>query len=205
MSYHKLISLKIANILDNFYYSNLKKLYNESIDNLIKINKIPIFKPEYFIYMQYYFMYLFFYYISKKNVILYSTSLHLTHIGGCIFNQLNLKYNYNSLYNVKFLKDVNYLLFMYLFFFKILFLKLNLYKKIFMLFSFASFYFLKNVNYIYKERINCIENKTELNHFLKILIISPNKNYIEKIVYTTRFFTYSNYLFFINILLFFLL
>jgi len=150
-------------------------------------------------------MYLFFYYISKKKLILYIISLHLTHITGNIFKQLNIKYNYNSLYNTNFLKDVNYLLFMYLFFFKILFLKLNLYKIILILFIFMLFYFLNNVNYIYKERIKCIENNTELNHFLKILIISPNKKYIEKIIHTTRFFTYSNYLFFINILLFFLL
>ena len=58
MSYHKLISIKITNILDYFYYNNLKKIYNEPLDTLMKLNKIPIFKPEYYIYMQYYFMYL---------------------------------------------------------------------------------------------------------------------------------------------------
>lgn len=205
MTLHELISNKISNFLDNMYYKYLKKLYNDSVSNIYNYPKFHIIKPEYFVYLQYYFVYTFFNYITFKKVILYSTSLHLTHISGLVYETLINKYNYRSKNNIIFLKDTNYLLFMYLFFFKILFLNKNLYIKIFLLNSIYLFYFGYSINFIYKKRLECIENNKELNHYLKILIITPNKETIEKIVKNTRIFTYSNFLIFINILLFMVL
>lgn len=143
--------------------------------------------------------------MTFKKLILYSTSLHLTHISGLVYEILIEKYNYKSKNNIIFLKDTNYLLFMYLFFFKILFLNKNLYIKIFLLNSIYLFYFGYSINFIYKKRLESIENNKELNHYLKILIITPNKETIEKIVKNTRIFTYSNFLIFVNILLFMVL
>lgn len=205
MTLHEIIADKISNFLDNMYYKYLKKLYNDSISNIYNYPKFHIIKPEYFIYLQYYFVYTFFNYMTFKKLILYSTSLHLTHISGLVYEILIEKYNYKSKNNIIFLKDTNYLLFMYLFFFKILFLNKNLYIKIFLLNSIYLFYFGYSINFIYKKRLESIENNKELNHYLKILIITPNKETIEKIVKNTRIFTYSNFLIFVNILLFMVL
>jgi hypothetical protein len=202
MSLHEQIAYKISIFLDNIYYKYLKKLYNDSMSNIYNYSKFHIVKPEYFIYLQYYFVYTFLYYITYNKPLLYSISLHLTHICGLVHESLITKYNYAPKNNTIFLKDTNYLLLMYLFFFKILFLNKELYIKLFLLSFVYSFYFVYSVNYIYKKRLTCIENKEELNHYLKILIITPNKEMIKNIIKKTRFFTYSNFLIFINVLLF---
>ena len=199
MSFHTKIANIFTSLLDNIYYNNLQKIYKNTYDTLDKIFiycKIPVIKPDFFVYMQYYFIYTFFYYITNENLLFYSISLHLTHINGLIYQKLCIKYNYTPIANIDFLRNSNYLLFMYLFFLKFLFLN-----KIFLLISMSLFYIMHNINITYKDRLKSIENKKEFNHPLKILIITSNKKNIENIIYNTRFFTYSNYLFFINILL----
>ena len=62
-----------------------------------------------------------------------------------------------------------------------------------------------NINYIYKERMECIDLNKEFYHPFKIIILSPNKKFILNIINKTQFFTYSNFLLFINLLLFFIL
>jgi hypothetical protein len=202
LNFHQIIANKITNFLDNIYYNNLKKLYNDTLSNTLKLSKFPVIKPELFVYMQYYFMYLFLYYVTNKRLFLYTVSLHLTYISGLIFKDLSKKYEYVPIYNIYFLKDTSYLLFMYLLFFKIFFLKIQFYNKIFMYFCLNSFYALLNINFIYKERLKCIEENKEFRHTLKFLIISPEKSFIEKVIYNTRFFNYSNFLFLINILIY---
>ena len=209
MNFHKLVSDYIINILDNFYYKNLIKIYStvstvsttNNISDIFK-DKYHIIKPEYFVYLQYYYIYLFLYYITYKNLIKYSVSLHLIYICGLIFDNLIIKYNYKVIYNISFLKDSSYLLFIYLFSFKLFFLKIKLYKRIIMLSSISIFYFLNGVNYIYTERLKHIEEKKDFIHPLKILIISPNKKFIEKVINKTKYFTYGNCLLFINLLIF---
>jgi hypothetical protein len=185
MSFHQKITEKISMFLDFIYYKN-----------------IIILKPDYFIYLQYYFTYTFFYYITNKNILLYSTSLHLIHINNLLFKNLCLKYNYKPKNNIKFIKNINYLLFMYLFLIKLIFIK-----KIYILTNILIFYIFYIINILYKKRLKCIENKkdfTYFSHFFKLLIITPNKKNIENIIYYTSFFSYSNYLIFINILLYFM-
>lgn len=204
LHFHQIIANKITLFLDNIYYNNLKKLYNDTLTNILKFSKFPIIKPEFFVYMQYYFIYLFLHYITNKKLFLYSTSLHLTYVSGLVFKNLSNKYEYIPINNIYFLKDTSYLLFIYLLFFKIFFLKIFFYKKIFMYFCLNSFYILLNVNFIYRERLKCIEENKEFRHNLKFLIISPEKNVIEKIIHKTQFFNYSNFLFLINILIYLL-
>ena len=202
LHFHQIIANKITHFLDNIYYNNLKKLYNDTLSNTLKLSKFPVIKPELFVYMQYYFIYLFLHYVTNKKLFLYSISLHLTYISGLIFKDLSKKYEYDPIYNIYFLKETSYLLFMYLLFFKIFFLKIQFYNKILMYSLLNSFYLLMNINFIYKERLKCIEEQKEFRHKLKFLIISPEKSFIEKVIYKTRFFTYSNFLFFINILIY---
>jgi hypothetical protein len=202
MNYHLLISNNLSYFLDNIYFSNLKKLYNEDLNNIFKYCKYPVFRPEYLIYLKFYFSYLFFHYVTNKKFIFYSFSIHLSYICELIFENLIKKYDYQPNYNIDFLKNTSNVLFIYLFYLKIFFLNLQFYKKGFLLFLYSLFYFIYNIHIIYKERLGCIENKTEFRNKFKILIISPNKKFIENIVNRTKYFTYSNYLYFINFLIF---
>jgi hypothetical protein len=205
MTLHNIISNKISLFLEKSYYDNLKKLYNKNLENIFEYSNFNIIKPEYFIYIQYYIFYLFLYYLTYKNVILYSMSLHSTYICELIYNNLELKYNYKSNYNIDFLKNIFYIFFIYLFYLKILLIKIYKYKKIIILSTTSIFYILDIINNVYKERLECIENKKEFHNKLKILVITPNKNIIKNIIKYTNFFNYTNYLFIINILLYFLL
>lgn len=204
MNIHKVISEKITLFLDVFYFNNLIKIYKKTINDIFLMNNYIIIKPEYFIFAQYYCIYTFLYYLNKKNIIFYSISLQFIHINGLIFNNLIKKYNYIPKYNIFFLNNTSYLLFMYLFYLKMLFLHIKPYKKIFLLSIFSLFYLLLNVNFIYKERLKCIQFKKDFIHPLKILIISPNKIFIENIIKTTENFTYDNFFLIINFFIFIL-
>jgi hypothetical protein len=205
MTLHTLISNKISSFLDASYYNNLQKLYSEDLNNVFKYCSFPVIKPEYFIYFQYYSIYLFMHYISYKKTIFYSGSLHLMHITSLIYNNLTIKYKYVSNYNIDFLKNTAYMLFMYLFYMKILLMNIYTYKKTMIISSTSIFYGLHILNNVYKERLECIEDKKEFTNSLKLLVVTPNKNIIKKVITYTSFFSYSNFLILINILLFFLL
>ena len=204
LNFHKIVSEKITYLLDNCYYNYLKKLYNNTLENIFKYPKIQIIKPEYFVFFQYYSVYKTMINIREDNLIPFSLWLHMIYISGMIFENLTIKYNYTPVNNANYLKNTCYLLFKYLFFLKIIFLKIFLYKKIIILSTFITFYFLHNVNYIYKKRLEDINNKKDLHfaHPLKILIISPNKDFIENVVKKTDYFTYGNLFLLINILYF---
>ena len=203
---HLYLSNTIFNLLDSIYYKNLQKIYNESLNIILKVPKISIIKPEYFIYANYYFLYLYLYYITNKNLIFYSFFLHITLVFELVFENIIEKYEYKPINKIDFLKNSHHLLFIYFTLFKIYFIKISSFKKIFIVSSKLLFYSLHNINIIYKERLKCIEDKNKIfDHYLKILIISPNKKIIGNIAKYTEFFSYSNLLFFINILLYFLI
>lgn len=201
MTSHNYISQLITNFLDNIYFSKIQKIYNEDLSNVFKYCKFPVIKPEYFIFSQYYFIYLFLYYFNIREKILCTLSLHSIHVCSLIFDNLLIKYNYIPQNNIISLKENSYFLFTYLFYIKLIFNNIFLYKKIVLCTSIFTFYLLYKINEIYKERLNCIETKEEFRHPLKILVITPNKKIIEKIVNNTNYFTYSKYLFFINFLI----
>jgi hypothetical protein len=222
MNIHSYFAEKITTFLDTVYYKNLQKIYKktenyvEELNIIFKKNKFPILNPEYFVYLKYYFVYLFFHYFSfssyitkectntKETSILYYTApLHFIYINDILFNNLLKKYNYVPSTNIYFLKDsINYI------FYYLLNIKFFLLKKYVLLFLTNIFVFLVNINYIYKKRLLSIENKdfivskNKITDYLKIFIISPNKEFIKKVVHLTKYFTYSNYLVFINILIY---
>ena len=191
---HQIISNNISYLLHNMYYKYINKIYNNDLNNIFKYYKFPIVSPELFIYLQYYFIYAFFYYLTHNNIILYSITLHLPHICGLIFKDLTIKYDYKPINNAYFLKNTNYLLFTYLFL-----LKIYLYKKFYILYGTLLFYTFLNINHIYVKRLESIVKKKEIDSYLKFLIISPNRKFINDVIYSTSIFTYSNYLLFINI------
>jgi hypothetical protein len=221
MSIHNTISIKILTFLDNIYYNYLLKIYEKknssnntiinnnikkyTLNNIFNDNKLFIIKPEYFIYLQYYFIYTFLHNITTNNIILYSVSMHLIHICDLIYKNLSIKYDYICKNNTNLLINTSYSLFIYLFSLKILFLRLYIYYKIFFFINFILFYILMNINDIYYKRIQSINLNKEFYHPFKIIILSPNKEFMLNIFNKTKFFTYSNFLLFINILLFFII
>jgi hypothetical protein len=195
------ISNKITHFLDIFYYNNLKKLYNEKLDKIFEFTHFPVIKPEYFIYSQYYFIYTFIYYLNR-NRLLYTLSLNLIPILDNVFQNICSIYNYNPVTNILFLKNTAYILMMYLLHFKICLHNTSIFNKLLLISSSSTFYLLYRINNVYKKRLESIENKDPFDDEFKILIISPDKKFIKRIIDLTQLFTYGNYLFFINILLF---
>lgn len=93
------------------------------------------------------------------------------------------------------------MLFIFLFFFKIIFLDIYFYKKVLLLLLFSKFYITICINDLYKARLKSIELKKEFHHPLKILVITPNINTIKNIINKTQYFNLSSYMFFINVCL----
>ena len=206
MSIHTYLSNIFFKFLDNVYYKNLKSIYNKDLSLILHFPNKAIIKPEYFIYGNYYFIYSFFQNITNKNIIMYSIFLHIQYINELLFDNIIINYNYTPENDIIFLKKTSNMLFHYLFFFKIVFLNISISNKIYIIFLQSLFYLLYQIHNIYKERLLCIENKIVNKNIdkniLKLLIISPDKEIIQKITYSTRFANYSNYLFFINIVLY---
>jgi hypothetical protein len=203
MSYHDTISNKISIFLNNIYYNYLIKIYKNQMNNILNNKEKFIIKLEYLIYLQYYFIYTFFYYITNKNTLLYSISLHSIYLCDLTYKKLSRKYNYIAENNNIILIDTSYSLFLYLFFFKIIFLKIYFQYKIAFFISSTLFYLLMTINDIYNKRLECITVNKEFYHPLKIIILSPNKKFITNVINKTKLFTYSNFLLFINIILLF--
>ena len=201
MTLHTFISNKISDFTNKFYYNYLKKIYNSDLCTLFSSSELPIFKPEYFIFFQSYSTYLFFHYLINRSFLLYSLSLHTTHICTHLTKNLCIKHNYTPTHNIYFIKDVNYLLFTYLLYIN-LFFKKAFYTKFLMITCIGCMHLLSNINYIYRKRLKSIEEKTELKHIYKFLIITPDKNKIIKIIDMTQKFNYSTFLIITNILLF---
>jgi hypothetical protein len=133
---------------------------------------------------------------------MYSLSIHLTYISNNIYNKLLEKYEYKPSYNFNFLNNCANLLLLYLYTLKIIFLKTNFLNRMFILFTLSGFYLLININYIYKERLKYIKLKEDFRHPLKIFIISPSKTFIESVIKKTNYFTYNNFLYLINIIIY---
>lgn len=226
-----MIHTYLANILfkflDNIYYKNLKiasslshnpessKNHEQSSDfctkkelsTIFHYSNISIIKPEYFIYANYYFIYLFFHYMNPNNVLIYSFFLHINYINDLLCDKMLLNYNYVPKNDIVFLKQCEKILFQYLFFFKIYFLEnISPSKKFYIIFLQNLFHFLVNIHDIYKQRLLYIKTKNNDKYMnkniLKLFILSPDKKIIEKITHSICFATYSNYLFFLNIVLY---
>jgi hypothetical protein len=220
MAIHTYLANLLFGFLDNIYYKNLKSVYKKDLPLIFRYSNIAIIKPEYFIYANYYFIYLFFHYMVPNNFLIYSSLLHINYINDLLYDNMLLNYTYVPENDVVFLKQTEKILFQYLFFFKIYFSEINSLNKFYIIFLQNLFYFLVQIHDIYKQRLLSIERKNskkdennEKNekrekyenmnkNILKLFIVSPDKKIIENIAYSFRFATYSNYLFFLNMIIY---
>ena len=199
LNLHEYISSQLTDYLHNYYYSILQKKENKKITDLLLSNQSSqfIFKPEYLIYLLFYQIFLLSHNWSQKNIIFTNVYLHLYYITYLLESNIRNKYNYNSPFDTNILKEISNYLFNYIIFYKINYSTSSF--SIIQLFL-PIFSFLINYHEIHKNRLLSLEHKVEPEHSIrKLLIFTPNKKNIQKIVYYTRHFHFSNFPFFISI------
>ena len=188
----------ISNIISNFIIQNIYNNSNEIIEN-------SLLKIEYLIYFRFYLIYLFLAFLKKNLFLDYSLILHAQYIFSLIFNKIYNNFEIKSKYNLKFLDNLGDYLLLYLFLIKIYFKDdINYVNKFFINTLSLSYFFLYQINDLYKTRLESINNQIEFKHYLKILFSHPNITDIEKIITSTNIFNLSNYYIFNNIILFLL-
>ncbi len=211
---HHSISKNITDILDKYHYQPISIKTNKNIKDIFFYHDEFVFKPDYLNYLQFYNLFCLSYYWSNYKYLLTNIYLHTFYICHLLEDQISKKYNYSTIYDKKTLKNISFVLFHYIIFFK---LKLNptfsfLSKSMFYG-SISTFQALMNINNAYQKRLdnllnttkkenNLIENNQD-NDFLSnhVLVFTSDINLIKDIVNYTRHFTFSNYLFFISLLL----
>ena len=184
MNLHKIISNMILNILT--YYID-KKIY------------INIFRIEYLIYIQYYFIYNIINNFISNLILNNIFYLNIFYINDLLCEKLIIKYNYISLEKYTYINSINYIVLFYLTFMKVILYNKYMISTIY-IFLISIFYILYLINYTYKKRLLSINNNSEFIEPLKFLIITSNKNIICNIVDKTKFFTFTNFIFYLNIL-----
>ncbi len=212
---HNKVSNYILNNIDYYYYQPLTKKYKKNIKDLLFYHQKFIFKPEYINYLQFYNLFCLSYYWSQSNYIFTNFYLHLFYICNLLEDQICKKYNYKTIYDKKILKNIAFTLFHYIIFFK---LKTNnsnsIISKGLFYGSLSIFQTLMNFNYAYNKRLNNllnskknVENLLDYNNNedeflpLNLLVFTSDLDLIKDIVNYTKLFNFSNYLFFISILL----
>lgn len=195
---HEDISKYIDETLYKYYYTPLKKKYETDIKELFFESKVFMIKPEMFIYMSFYFLYGLI--SSTPYKFDYYIHLHGFYISMLLEKELNKRFMIQSQYDIKLFKNIIYMFYIFL-----IYGKLVLFQKKLIITYMILFHFGMNIHSAYKKRYLYIQDKVDMNYGLleKILIFTPNKKTIQKISYYTRFFTFSNYLFFLSILIFF--
>jgi hypothetical protein len=195
---HQEISKYIDETLYQYYYRPLKKKYEKDIKELFFDNEIFIMKPEMFIYLSFYFLYGLV--SSTPFQFDYYIHLHGFYLSILLERELNKRYVIQSQYDTKLLKNILYTFYIFL-----IYGKLFLFQKKMIMIYMCLFHFGMNIHSAYKKRYLYIQDKVDINYGLieKILIFTPNKKTIQKVSYYTRFFTFSNYLFFLSFLILF--
>ena len=188
----------ISNIISNFIIQNIYNNSNEIIEN-------SLLKIEYLIYFRFYLIYLFLSFLKKNLFLDYSLILHTQYILSLTFNKIYNNFEIKSKYNLTFLDNLGDYLLLYLFSIKIYFKDdINYVNKFFINTLSLSYFFLYQINDLYKTRLESINKQIEFKHYLKILFSHPNITDIKKIITSTNIFNLSNYYIFNNIILFLL-
>ena len=184
-------------------------MYHYIINNLshcVHRQLIPksYFHLEFLLYIRIYFIYLFLYYLQQRRSIDFSFCLQGQYILHEVYQTLEKKNNYQSNYDISFLKDVTdngfFILLNLLIYFDTTIYWGN---QLFLVANIAGFFYFHKINDLLKKRLECINESKEFHHPLKILFFNPNKKYIESYIKKTSDFSLFHFYGFLNILLFF--
>ena len=188
------------------YISNISsKLLIHNYNNLKNNKYMKYLKIEYFIYFRFYFIYIFLIFFEKNQFIDYSIILHLQYILSITHKKMTKLLNNNNKNNIYFLDKISDYLFVYLFSIKVYFKKdISFINKTFMNLFLFVYFFLFEINNLYKDRLDSINKNSEFKHYLKILFYNPKIDDINKIIESTNIFNLSNFYIFINVLCFLL-
>ena len=177
-----------------------------SLSNYIYYQLIPksYFHLEFLLYIRIYFIYLFLYYLQQRRSFDFSFCLQGQYILQEIYQTLEKKNNYQSNYDISFLKEVTD---------NGLFVLLNLLiyfdnsiywgHQLFLVANITGFFYFHKTNELLKKRLECINESKEFHHPLKILFFNPNRKFIESYIKKTNEFSLFHFYGFLNIFLFF--
>jgi len=200
--------------LHQYYYKPSIIRFGRTIHELFFHHHEFIFKPEYLNYLLFYHIYAISHFWTNKHFILLNLHLHSFYIIYLLEKILCEHYKYVPIVDRNWLKNIAFIFYYYVIYFKIHFSKRglgeNVYLEQIMAFTGISTYsLLMNIHYAYTKRLESIEENREdgyrPNSFYKILVVTPNVKTIQKIVYHTRHFTFSNFLIFLSCILYFIL
>jgi hypothetical protein len=195
--------------LEKYYYKPLEKKRGKCIRQLLEGNNFQdpfVFKPEYFNYILFYQIYSISHHWTHHHYMPLLFHLHSFYMTYQIQNEMEKRYAYESPFDTTFIKEIAFYLYQSLLFYKVK----NTPKDSLSAFTYVSllslFILLMNYHETHQERLKAIQEKRSSEHSLrKILITTPNKIMMQKVIHYTRHFTFSNFLFFLSSLLWFIL
>ena len=200
--------------LHQYYYKPSIIRFGRTIHELFFHHHQFIFKPEYLNYLLFYHIYAISHFWTNKHFILLNLHLHSFYIIYLLEKILCEHYKYTPIVDRKWLKNIAFIFYYYVIYFKIHFSKRgvgdHVYMEQIMAFTGISAYsLLMNIHYAYTKRLESIEENRDEgyrpNSFYKILVVTPNVQTIKNVVYHTRHFTFSNFLIFLSCILYFIL
>lgn len=205
-NFHNKMAIWIGDRVHQYYYKPLSKKTKKKVNELLFHYDEFIFKPDYISYVLFYQIYCISHFWSSKQILYLNFHLHSFYILYLLESFLIQQYSYQSHFDNHFLKKSAFYLYYYILYFKIHFHPIHSSIKNTCLGILSTYCLLMNYHDIYKNRLESLQHKKESEHSLrKIFILTPNPKTMKKILYHTRHFTFSNFLFLISILLLFIL
>ncbi len=205
---HRICANGIVNMMEKFYYKPLETKRELSIQKMLSQSNLKhtfVFKPEYFNYLLFYQIYMISHHWSHHNVIPLHLHIHSFYITYLTQTEIEERYQYQSPFDTTFIKEIALYLYQSLLFYKVK----NTPKDSFSSFVYISllsfFMLLMNYHESHQERLKDIQKRSSSHSIRKLLITTPNKIVLKKIVHYTRYFTFSNFLFFLSSLLYLIL
>ncbi len=218
------VSNKIFGFLDEYYYSNQEKIYNNNFQTICE-KRYFFIKPEVFLFLPFYQMFLYFHYWTYNQLLLGFISLNSIPITNHLLTSIQKKYNYKFSTNHQFILNLQFP-FLYVFILsKIAFGNKTPFQKMSWSLLQSVFYFLSLVHHVHQKRLDryvetkknnisetkkndsekLLEKKSskEFAHPFDFCVVDSRPKTIEKILFYMQHFDKDTYYLYTTILLFF--
>ncbi len=206
---HRSVATEILNALEKYYYKPLEQKRCCKIRHLLEGNNMKdpfVFKPEYLNYLLFYQIYLISHYWTQHQLLPIHLHLHSFYITYLIQTECEERYQYQSPFDTTFIKEIAFYLYQSLIFYKVKNTPKDSISSFIYVSMLSLFILLMNYHETHQERLKAIKEKKSSEHSIrKLLITTPNKIILQKTTHYTRHFTFSNFLFFLSSLLYFIL